>query len=145
MTQFPIHGGCHCGAVRYSLYAPPERVVHCHCSVCRRLSMSFFQIGAVVRREDIEIERGSDDLTDYDSSPGFRRQFCRICGAPLFAFQVPDQGVLFFAPTSLDGGVHPGHSAVREAHVFVGSKAVWEHLDDRLPRYDASTPDWDGP
>ena len=36
MTDFPLSGGCHCGAVRYVMHAPPLSVQHCHCEICRK-------------------------------------------------------------------------------------------------------------
>lgn len=139
MTQFPIAGGCHCGAVRFLLHVPPAQVAHCHCSICRRLGMSFFQTCGVVRPEDLTLAQGADHLTDYDSSPDFRRQFCRTCGAPLFAFALSDRSVVYFAAASLDGGVHPGHSADAECHIHVGSKAVWEQIEGGFPQYEGSS------
>jgi hypothetical protein len=34
----PHHGGCLCGAVRYTVDAPLRDVIACHCSQCRRTS-----------------------------------------------------------------------------------------------------------
>lgn len=31
-----INGACHCGAANFSLAVPPERIVACNCSICRR-------------------------------------------------------------------------------------------------------------
>ncbi len=31
-------GGCFCGSVRYRAEAEPLRVMHCHCTICRRVS-----------------------------------------------------------------------------------------------------------
>lgn len=31
-----IHGACHCGAVRWSVPAAPDRLVRCTCSYCAR-------------------------------------------------------------------------------------------------------------
>jgi len=140
MTKFPISGGCHCGAVRFTLHAAPERVVHCHCSICRRLSMSFFQIGAVVRRDDVTVGPGGGNLTSYESSPGFVRQFCRTCGAPLFAFRQTGSEKLYVAATSLDGGLHPGHPEGQEFHIHAGSKAVWERIGEDLPVFEGPGP-----
>jgi hypothetical protein len=48
---------------------------------------------------------------------------------------------MYFMPATLDGGVHPGHSADSEAHTFVASKAEWDRFNDDLPRYDEGSPD----
>jgi hypothetical protein len=31
-----LTGGCQCGALRYALTAPPERVHFCHCRNCQK-------------------------------------------------------------------------------------------------------------
>ena len=59
-----------------------------------------------------------------------------------YACWIAYQGVLFFAATSLDGCIYPGHRAGREAYVFVNSKAEWEHLNDIFLKFDASIPNW---
>jgi hypothetical protein len=48
---------------------------------------------------------------------------------------------MYFSPGTLDGGVHPGHPADKECHIYVGSKAEWERIADDLPQYDTSSPD----
>jgi hypothetical protein len=48
---------------------------------------------------------------------------------------------MYFFPATLDGGVHPGHPAGKECHIYVGSRSEWEHLSDELPKYDTTSPD----
>ena len=36
-VRFPLAGGCQCDAVRYTLNAAARGVVHCHCSICRKI------------------------------------------------------------------------------------------------------------
>ena len=50
MTEFPIQGGCHCGAVRYTLVAPALSVQHCHCSRCRKVYGHLAAQGGVIRQ-----------------------------------------------------------------------------------------------
>jgi hypothetical protein len=110
MTDFPIQGGCHCGAVRYALLAPALSVQHCHCSLCRKRYGVLSPQGAVVAKSGLKIE-GEDNLTSYVGSPGYRTQFCRTCGCPLFAYEESEKTVMYLAPPTLDGGKHPGHPA----------------------------------
>ena len=37
-----LTGGCQCGAVRYALYAMPERASICHCRMCQKQFGSYF-------------------------------------------------------------------------------------------------------
>ena len=71
MTKFPVEGGCHCGAVRYTLLAPALSIQHCHCSRCRKVFGHLAaQGGGVVRQSQIKIT-GESNLTTYRSSPSF--------------------------------------------------------------------------
>jgi len=136
MTEFPIAGGCHCGAVRYTILGAPDSVEHCHCSMCRKIDGSLVATGAAIRRNLVRVEQGEDNLTNYCSSPGVTRQFCRTCGCPLFYYDDSWTEVQYFNPATLDGGVHPGHPAGKECHIHVASRAEWEHFDDDLPKFD---------
>ena len=138
--EFPLHGGCHCGAVRYTILGPALSVQHCHCARCRKLYASLYASGAVIERAKIRIT-GAENLTTYRSSPSFPDQFCRTCGCRLFSYEESEPTIMYFAPATLDGGAHPGHAAGKEAHTFVGSKAAWEHVDDTLPHYERESPD----
>jgi hypothetical protein len=140
MTEFPVQGGCHCRAVRYTQLAPAISVQHCHCSQCRKLYGQQSGTGAVIARAAIRIE-GQSDLADYRSSKSFLTQFCRVCGCHLFAYEDSEPELMYFSPGTLDGGVHPGHPADRECHIYVGSKAEWERIMDDLPKYEESSHD----
>jgi hypothetical protein len=140
MTKFPVPGGCHCGAVRYLLLAPALSVQHCHCSRCRQVYGNLAAQGAVIRRSQIKIE-GESTLTTYRSSLSFAGQFCKPCGCHLFSYEDSETELMYFAPATLDGGVHPGHPAGKETHIHVGSKAEWAQIGDDLPQYEAASPD----
>lgn len=140
MTDFPIHGGCHCRAVRYTLLAPAISTQHCHCSRCRKLYGQLTGIGAVIRRDAIRIE-GQQNLSDYRTSKSFLTQFCRTCGCHLFEYEEQEPDLMYFMPGTLDDGAHPGHPADKESHIYVGSKATWDRLMDDLPKYETSSPD----
>ncbi len=142
MTTFPIMGGCHCGAVRYTQRAPALSVVHCHCSRCRKLHGHLFATGAVIDRSYIEIV-GSGNLGKYRTSPTFENHFCKTCGCHLFVYEDSEPRLMYFHPATLDGGVHPGHPAGKECHVYVGSKVEWETICGNLPQYDTMSPDDD--
>ena len=140
MTKFPVQGGCHCGAVRYTLRGPALSVQHCHFSRCRKVHGQLSASGAVVHRADMQIS-GAANLTTYSSSVSFHFQFCKTCGCPLFSTEDSLRDIMYFSPATLDGGVHPGHPAEKESHTYVGSKAEWDCLGENLARFERESPD----
>lgn len=132
-----IVGGCQCGAVRYRLSAPVQRVEHCHCSMCRRLHGALFVSFGIARRADFQLE-GEDALGDYPSSPGVHRRFCTVCGGQI-TVEVdswPERIVVCLG--SLDAGMAPGHDPAAERHAHWESKVAWYDPGDSLPRHHGS-------
>lgn len=140
MPTFPLEGGCHCGAVRYVLHEPAISVQHCHCERCRKTYGSMFGTGAVVRREALSIS-GADNLNVYRSSPSFPSQFCKTCGCHLFSWEEDELAIMYFHPTTLDGGVHPGHPEGTESHTYMRSRAEWDRTADDLPKFETTSPE----
>ena len=135
MTDFPIFGGCICEGVRYKVKGPTRCVVHCHCSQCRRSYASLVGTGATIESDQIEIIKGKDHLTTYEFSSEVRRQFCKNCGCSILYYDNRFPEIVFYFPSTLDDGVHPGHPEDNEHHVHINSKAAWENFEDNLPRH----------
>lgn len=78
-------GGCHCGAVRFSLRAARRpRVQRCNCSICRMTGFEHL----IVPAAHFTLLSGSEALTAYTFNTGVARHlFCRHCG--IKAFYVP--------------------------------------------------------
>ncbi len=75
------HGGCLCGATRFTFIGAPKFVGNCHCASCRRWSgaaMSTFVGG----RDDQVAWSGAAPAV-YASSPGVERRHCPTCGTAL--------------------------------------------------------------
>ena len=132
----PLAGGCQCGAVRYTVRAAPQSLYHCHCQMCRKVHGAMFATFAVVPVAGLVIAKGADQLSTFESSPGTLRLFCRGCGCQLFCTIASQPENIFFTPTTLDDGVHPGHRPEIERHVYVGSKVPWYEIESRLPQHD---------
>jgi len=130
-----VRGNCLCEGIRFELAEAP-RIVLCHCSICRRASGAPFESAARVPASDIRLTAGENLIGIYESSPGVRRAFCRVCGS-----RVPSRsanGELYFVPAGLlddDPGIKPA------MHVFVGSKAPWWEITDDLPQYAERAPE----
>ncbi len=83
MSTAKHQGGCHCGAVRYSVELDLEQpAISCNCSMCGRSGTLLMFAPA----EKFKLEKGESNLTDYQ----FNRRvihhvFCKTCGIKSFA------------------------------------------------------------
>jgi len=75
-------GGCHCGAVRYTVAAPARITAQrCNCSICARTGF----LHLIVPAAAFTLESGADRLTEYTFNSGVaRHRFCRVCGVKSF-------------------------------------------------------------
>ena len=100
-ADHPLTGGCQCGAIRYALTAPPERVHLCHCRMCQKAVGGPFAASAPVRRTHFAWTRGAP--ASFASSSLAHRDFCAVCGTPL-TFRYDDADTISVTLGSLD---HP--------------------------------------
>ena len=80
LPQFPITGGCACGAVRYRLNAPPLSLYTCHCMRCQKYTGSF-TLSMPVRRADVALSgtEPAEHNEPADSGRQSRIFFCPNC------------------------------------------------------------------
>ena len=130
-----IHGSCLCRTVRWSFDGELERMVHCHCQMCRQAHAAAFATYTVGSRENFRFDDGEDVVARYESSPGFRRAFCSKCGS-VVPYPVSGGSVGIPAgPLDDDPGTRPS------AHIYTKWKAPWHAIADSLPRHDSSSGD----
>lgn len=134
-SESSIRGSCLCGGVRYEVAASAlGKVVHCHCSMCRKATGAAFRTRVAVRPPAaFRWVAGEELVTRYASSPNEERSFCRVCGStlPTFFRDASEIG-LPLGTLDDDPGVRPS------AHVWVDSKAPWSSISDRLPQWSES-------
>lgn len=121
-------GGCLCGAVRYRVSIPePVSTVHCHCTICRRVSGAPVTTWVTVPRGAFTVTKGTPRR--YKSSDHGDRQFCPACGAQL-TFRTrhhPD-----FVDVTVGTLDHPARVPPAR-HIWLEDKIAWLHLDEDLP------------
>ncbi len=132
-TRPPVTGGCLCGGIQFRVDGPFGVVANCHCSMCRKVQGCAFATNASVDREHFDVLRGAELITEYESSPGKRRCFCRVCGSPIYSYRAdaPAEVRVRFGTLDRDPGVRPS------LHFAVDSKAPWFEITDELPRLDS--------
>lgn len=76
------HGGCMCGAVRFSARNVPIDIGVCHCRMCQRWTGSAL-VEVSLSAEDVDWH-DQTHINRFQSSPWAERGFCRRCGSGLF-------------------------------------------------------------
>lgn len=132
-----LRGSCLCNQISYRITGKIFGVLNCHCSMCRKAHGSAFKTRASIRKRDFQWLAGEKLITRYESSPGEYRTFCSICGSNLVTEFDKHPQWYGFALGTLDDD--PGVNA--ECHVFVGSKAPWHDITDKLPQWKAMPED----
>lgn len=130
------HGKCLCGEVKVAIKGKISDIIHCHCSLCRKNSGTAFATNGFVNSADFEIIKGKDNLTRYSFKLGRNRHFCTSCGSPVFSSNEDDPTRYRIRLGILDSDIIERPIS----HNFVSSKANWEELDIKLPRYDSFEP-----
>jgi hypothetical protein len=78
-------GGCHCGRIRFEVFAPAElEVSDCNCSICAKSGY----LHLIVPRSRFQLLSGAEQLTSYQFNTGTAKHlFCAVCG--IKSFYVP--------------------------------------------------------
>jgi hypothetical protein len=84
MTDFPLTGGCNCGAVRFEVTAPLVRASYCHCTRCQRRSGTAASANAHPAEGTFRILAGEDQLRVWQPPAGGEKWFCGNCGSSVF-------------------------------------------------------------
>jgi len=130
-----LTGGCFCGEVRYRIDAPLGPARSCHCSRCRKAFSGSGSAYAEVSTESFSWTRGEGNLTFHESTPGWGLCFCRTCGTTLCGIHEGKvHGVTL-------GGIDGDPGVQLQMHIFVGSKAPWDHIGGNTPQYLEFPPD----
>jgi len=114
-----LAGKCFCGAVHDALADEFVYAANRHCSNCRRATGAAFKPFAGIKRAQLAVTAGADNLLVFGDENGSDTH-CRVCGSLLYslvragAFVHVAMGTLVDAPS-----IRPNQ------HIFVGSKAPW--------------------
>lgn len=129
-------GSCLCGEVELEITGPIKSIIHCHCSKCRKNSGTAFATNGFVSKKHFCILKGQDKLSRFETSPGKKRHFCRVCGSPVYSESDSTAEYVRLRLGILDSDIEQRP----QSHNFVDSKANWEDLDANLPRYSEHEP-----
>lgn len=124
-------GGCHCGAIRYSVAGEPRHSSVCHCESCRRTTGGLSTAWLGYPSEALTVEQG--EPRSYNSSGGVQRRFCGDCGTSLFYANEPAMpGIGDVLTVTLDDP----KAFAPALHVQMADALPWEATLDDLPNFD---------
>ena len=91
-----VHGGCHCGAVRYEAEVDPARVGICHCTDCQKLTGSAYRVTVRAQSGDFRLLAGTPKTYIKTGDSGAQRAqvFCGDCGSPLYTYAVDEASTI---------------------------------------------------
>lgn len=134
MAEIWQEGGCLCGAVRYTLHAPPKWTALCHCNSCRRAASAPVVPWMGFRPEQVTW-RGPRQT--YKSSQHAVRTFCGTCGSQMSFESARWPGEIHLYGVSLDNP----EAYSPQLHCYAAERLSWIHLSDDLPQFTQSADD----
>jgi hypothetical protein len=125
-------GHCLCGAITFAYEGPENWRAHCHCESCRRQTASPVTTFMGVPNGNWRWTGREPAL--YVSSPGVRRLFCPICGAPVAYDSDAQPDEIHFYAALLDD--HSNFAP--EDHGFWNERVPWLNIVDDLPKHEGA-------
>ncbi|XP_069617205.1 centromere protein V-like [Ranitomeya imitator] len=111
-------GGCHCGAVRFEVWASADlHVFDCNCSICVKKQNRHF----IVPSSRFKLLKGANNLTTYTFNTNkAQHTFCKTCGVQSFYTPRSNPDGYGIASHCLDEGT------VRSVHMEQINGKEWE-------------------
>jgi hypothetical protein len=133
MTNNRFRGSCLCGAVSFEVEGTFEGFYLCHCGYCRKDTGSAHAANLFTTNATLSWLSGQDTVSRFDlPSTRHGKCFCSVCGSALPRSWAGGKALIVPAG-SLDSAV-----PIRPtSHIFVASRANWDHDLESVPSVDA--------
>lgn len=132
-----LTGGCYCGVVTYEIDGSLCKARACHCSKCRKIfggaSSAYAELSESAA---FRWTSGARNLAQFSSAPGWSVGFCSICGSTIAGLHNDKVHGVTLSSVNGDPAIEI------EMHLFVGSKAPWDHIGGAAPQHEKFPPDW---
>ncbi len=134
MTKL-LHGGCLCGAIRYTVGAEITELRACHCTHCQKASGAAGSVNAVIPSAALTITRGTPRCfaATADSGRTLYRYFCGDCGSPIYSRREtsPETSVLRAGTLDEDGDM------TITTTIWTRSARRWAYIDPASRQFPA--------
>ncbi len=134
------HGGCVCGAIRYTTIGNSNRITVCHCLWCQRRTGTAFGVEVVFLNENVRFSGLSAKTYRHHSDESNRwldMHFCPDCGTNLGITLEYRSGIRTIPAGTFDNPewIDDTNSDIR--HVYTRSKRHWGDLSMAPESYEA--------
>lgn len=123
-------GSCLCGDVRFEVEGDFAHFYLCHCSHCRKDTGSAHAANLFSSNAHLAWTSGQESVKPFTlAGTRHSKSFCSRCGSALPHVQM--DGALVVVPAGsldCDAPIRP------KAHIFVASKAGWDHELEAVPK-----------
>lgn len=131
-----IMGECFCGTIRYEVRGGLANARSCHCSRCRKVFGGAASAFAdLVEPTGFRWVFGESNVRTYLGESGWGLGFCRTCGSALCGLHQDKVVGVTLGTVNGDPGVE------LTAHIFVDSRAPWDHIGGSAPQYAEGLPE----
>ncbi|NES96002.1 MAG: GFA family protein [Desertifilum sp. SIO1I2] len=139
MNQSSIHGGCLCGTVAFEVNPPFQKMLHCHCSRCRKATGTGHATNLTVEPSQFRWLSGEEAIAQYDlpTAKHFGKWFCSHCGCPVP--RLTRDGKIVTIPAGSLDTVPPITPTDR---IFWASRAPWDCASGGLPTHAEYPESW---
>ncbi len=125
-------GSCLCGQIRYEIEGDFESFFLCHCKYCQKDTGSAHAANLFTSTATLNWLSGQDKIAQFKlPTTHHTKSFCLICGSAVPSQQTNDASLVVPAG-SLDSEVN----IKPNAHIFVSSRANWDHWLEKTPSYE---------
>lgn len=139
MSDSTLHGSCLCGTVSFEVDPPFQRMIHCHCSRCRKGTGTGHATNMTAEPGSFRWLSGADAISRFDlpDTRNFSKWFCRECGSPLP--RLARNGLMMIIPA---GSLDSAPPLSPSDHIFWGSRATWSCASGGLPTHEDVPEAW---
>ncbi|CAN5229786.1 hypothetical protein BH11PSE2_BH11PSE2_17180 [soil metagenome] len=139
LPQFPIEGGCGCGALRYRLNEAPRFIYTCHCTDCQALSTSAFTLNMPINFAALEVIQGELKMWIRTTGSGAEipQYVCTHCGVRIYSHHPARSDIATLRCGTLDDTTW----IVPTAAIWMKSAQPWVRMPDDCILFDVGFTD----